>query len=79
MAGDIFDPCGEALGQLYGYLDGVLTPERRDLISIHLDECRNCDEIRLIEIEVRRVVALRCQESPPDHLRDRIARTLGLT
>ena len=77
MAGDVFDPCADALGQLYHYIDGVLTTEQRDMVAIHLAECRNCDEIRLIEVEVRRVVATRCHETAPDSLRERIARALG--
>ena len=31
--------CREALHRVYHFLDGELTPERRDQIARHLDEC----------------------------------------
>ena len=34
--------CDEALEELYGYLDGELTEERRALIGAHIDDCTPC-------------------------------------
>ena len=34
--------CDDALTQLYEYLDGELTPDRRESIRTHLDDCAPC-------------------------------------
>ncbi len=73
------DPCAEALTELFWFLDGELTVERRERISVHLDECGHCDSVRSVEIEVRRVIALKCRDDVPEQLRARIAEALGLT
>ena len=65
--------CEEALAELYTFLDGELTEERRVTIRRHLDDCNPCLEAFDFEAELRRVVAERCRESVPDHLRARIA------
>lgn len=67
------DPCEEALHELYHFLDGELTDERRTLISVHLDGCTTCLGAYDFEAELRRVVAERCRETVPEHLRLRIA------
>jgi mycothiol system anti-sigma-R factor len=70
--------CDEAVHQLYEYLDGELTSERRDLIRHHLDECPPCFEAYDFEAELRLLIAQKCREQVPDHLRARVARALGL-
>jgi len=70
--------CGDAVHQLYLYLDGELTAERRDLIQHHLDECPPCFEAYDFEAELRLLIAHKCREQVPDHLRARVARALGL-
>ncbi len=67
------DPCEEALHELYHFLDGELTDERRTLISGHLDGCTTCLGAFDFEADLRRVVAERCRESVPQELRLRIA------
>lgn len=67
------DPCEAALHELYHFLDGELTDERRALISSHLDGCTTCLGAFDFESELRRVVAERCRETVPTHLRERIA------
>jgi mycothiol system anti-sigma-R factor len=70
------DPCEQALQSLYHFLDGELNDARRSLISSHLDDCTTCLGAYDFEAELRRVVAERCRESVPDHLRMRIAALL---
>ncbi len=70
--GDGFD-CDEAVHQLYHYLDGELTDGKRKLISEHLDFCAPCAGAAEFEVELRRVIAMRCQERVPDSLLRRIA------
>lgn len=70
------DPCEEALHELYHFLDGELTNDRRSLITNHLDSCSTCLGAFDFEADLRRVVAQRCQETVPDALRQRIANLL---
>jgi mycothiol system anti-sigma-R factor len=76
--GDDQDICSDAVHQLYLYLDGELTPERRALIMQHLDACPPCFEAFDFEAELRIVIAHKCREQVPDHLRERVARALGI-
>jgi mycothiol system anti-sigma-R factor len=71
------DPCEEALHELYHFLDGELTDDRRRLISSHLDGCSTCLGVFDFEVELRRVISQRCRDSVPDGLRERIARAIG--
>ncbi|HEX9994470.1 MAG TPA: mycothiol system anti-sigma-R factor [Acidimicrobiales bacterium] len=65
--------CDEALHQLYVFLDGELTQERRELIRHHLDECIPCLGAFDFEAELRVVMAQKCRDSVPTSLRQRIA------
>lgn len=67
------DICIEAVEVLYQYLDGELTEERRLVISRHLDDCPPCYDAYGFETELRIVVAQKCRERVPDHLRERVA------
>ena len=60
--------CQDALHELYGYLDGELTDDRRAAIHRHLDECQPCAEPYDFEAELRDVVRRKCQEQVPDNL-----------
>jgi mycothiol system anti-sigma-R factor len=60
--------CQDALHELYGYLDGELTDDRRAAIHRHLDECQPCAEPYDFEAELREVVRRKCQEQVPDNL-----------
>jgi len=65
--------CEEALAELYTFLDGELTPERRELIASHIDDCNPCLEVFDFEAELRIVVSQKCREEVPESLRLRIA------
>jgi mycothiol system anti-sigma-R factor len=68
--------CDETLVELYTFLDGELTEERRTYIQSHLDDCGPCLEAFDFEAELRIVIAQKCQEPCPDQLRQRIAQAL---
>jgi len=68
--------CDDALHELYGYLDGELTVERRTIIQRHLDDCPPCYEAFDFEAELRIVIARKCTEQVPDSLKQRIADAL---
>jgi mycothiol system anti-sigma-R factor len=65
--------CEDALQELYVYLDGELTPEKRTEIKHHLDDCSPCFEAFDFEAELRMVISKRCRDEVPEALRDRIA------
>ncbi len=73
----MIDPCEEALIELYGYLDGELTDDRRSTISRHLDDCTTCLGAFDFEVELRQVIVSKCQERVPDSLRSKIAGLLS--
>lgn len=68
--------CSETVHRLYHYLDGELTEQRRLAIAAHLDGCGDCFEALGFEAELRKVVADRCRDRVPEHLRTRIAEAL---
>lgn len=65
--------CDEAIRQLYHYLDGELTTERRQRIAVHLDECGWCGDAAGFEAELRVVIASHCRDRVPEALRARVA------
>jgi mycothiol system anti-sigma-R factor len=70
--------CGEAIVEIYQYLDGELTAWKRTAISRHLDDCPPCAEGFTFEIELRQVIATKCRDRVPPELKRRIAEALGL-
>jgi len=76
--GDVSDvDCQEAVRQLYVYLDGELTEERRVQIAVHLDECGPCADAAEFEAELRAVVSSRCKDRVPDSLIARVAAAIA--
>lgn len=65
--------CAEAVRQLYRYLDGELTDDRRREIAVHLDECGWCGEAAGFEAELRALIAKRCRDRVPEALKARVA------
>lgn len=68
--------CDETIHELYHFLDGELTEERRRKIEFHLSHCGPCVDIVEFESDLRRVIADRCRERVPDELRSRIAKLI---
>ncbi len=64
--------CDDAIRELYRFLDGALTIERRTVITAHIEECSHCLEVFDFEAELRQVIAMRCREEVPEALRRRI-------
>lgn len=69
MTGD----CNDALKELYEFLDGELTDERRGLIHDHIERCNPCLEAFDFEVELKQVIAAKCREECPEELRARVA------
>ena len=71
--------CEAALAEIYTYLDGELTDEKRTLIASHLEGCNPCIEAFDFEAELRIVISTRCRNDElPESLRIRIAEKLTL-
>jgi mycothiol system anti-sigma-R factor len=70
--------CEDALHELYGFLDGELTEERRKLIRRHLEDCQPCAEPYDFEAELREVVRRKCQEQVPDRLIIKVRQALEI-
>ena len=68
--------CDEAVHQLYHYLDGELTDERRSKIAEHLNYCGPCGGAVEFEAELRVVIASRCKDRVPEALIQRIAKAI---
>jgi mycothiol system anti-sigma-R factor len=68
--------CSDALEELYTYLDGELTENKRSLIEHHLDGCSPCFEAFDFEAELRIVISRRCHDDVPESLKLRIAQEL---
>ena len=71
--------CEQALAEIYTYLDGELTDEKRSLIAGHLEGCNPCIEVYDFEAELRVVISTRARnETVPESLRLRISEKLTL-
>lgn len=68
--------CEESLHELYNFLDGELTEERRAAIQRHLDGCQPCAEPYDFEAELRQVIRRKCQEQVPDSLVEKVLKAL---
>ena len=70
--------CREVLSEVYLYLDLECDDSRREVISVHLDECSPCLREYGIEQEVKALVARCCgDETAPASLRERLRAKLA--
>lgn len=69
--------CNDAVSQLYYYLDGELTDDRRKEISVHLDRCQHCANAAGFETELRQVIANHCRDRVPEALIARVAESIA--
>jgi mycothiol system anti-sigma-R factor len=69
--------CVEALHEIYLFLDGELTEEKRVTITAHLDDCPPCGGAYDFELELRTVISRRCHDQVPEGLRAKIADVLS--
>jgi mycothiol system anti-sigma-R factor len=70
--------CQEALEELYTFLDGELTVEKREHIRHHLDDCNPCLGAYDFEAELRIVISAKCKEPVPESLKQRILEALEI-
>ena len=71
--------CSDALAEIYTYLDGELTEDKRTRIAGHLAGCNPCIEAFDFEAELRLVISTRAHNDPvPEQLRIRILERLTM-
>ena len=68
--------CSDAVHTMYHFLDGEITPEKRQHIQQHLEQCLPCFEAFDFEAELRQLIAHKCREQAPEGLRERIAEAI---
>ena len=69
--------CAEVVAELYHFLDGELTVERRVHIERHVGGCTDCHEVIEFHAELKLTISQKCRDEVPDHLRERIIRALS--
>ncbi len=70
--------CDETQEHVHLLLDGALGIFRRRSVVRHLGGCSHCAEEVAFEYEFRQLVARKCTEQAPDHLRQKIIESIGL-
>jgi len=71
--------CSDTLHELYHFLDGELTDDKRARIQEHLESCPPCFEAYDFEAEIKQYIAQKCRDRMPDELRARIAAAIAHT
>ena len=64
--------CKESIEELYSYLDGELTEDKREVIRNHLDKCQPCLDAFDFEDDLRKLISMKCKDHVPDGLKDRV-------
>jgi mycothiol system anti-sigma-R factor len=65
--------CAELIAEVWTLLDGECTPETRQKLKQHLDECPPCLRIFGIEEQFKALIATKCSgDKAPEGLRERL-------
>ena len=64
--------CGEALQNLYLFIDHEIDDASCDEIQTHLDDCSTCLSAYDLEQVVRKLVSRSCSEVAPQPLREKV-------
>lgn len=65
--------CAELIAEVWTLLDGECTPETRQKLRKHLDECPPCLRIFGIEEQFKALIATKCSgDRAPEGLRERL-------
>jgi anti-sigma factor (TIGR02949 family) len=70
--------CDDLLHELADFLHGEVTPEKRQQLQDHLDECPPCLETADFQAQLRALVAKRCCEEVPDALKSKVIAMLSI-
>jgi mycothiol system anti-sigma-R factor len=65
--------CAELIAEVWTLLDGECTPETRQKLKQHMDECPPCLRLFGIEEQFKALFATKCSgEKAPESLRERL-------
>jgi mycothiol system anti-sigma-R factor len=65
--------CAELIAEVWTLLDGECTPETRQKLKQHLDECPPCLRLFGIEEQFKALIATKCSgDKAPEGLRERL-------
>jgi mycothiol system anti-sigma-R factor len=68
--------CNEAIHELYEFIDGEVTPQRRAEIQAHLEACLPCFQAYDFEAELRIMIGRKCRDEAPPSLHNRVSDAL---
>ena len=65
--------CAEVLAEVWTLLDGECSPETRDKLRKHLEDCPPCFQVYGLEERIKGLISTKCSgERAPDSLRARL-------
>jgi mycothiol system anti-sigma-R factor len=65
--------CAAVMAEVWTLLDGECTPETRDRLRRHLEECPGCLRHYGVEEQIKKLIARKCGgEKAPEQLRQRL-------
>lgn len=64
--------CGDAVDQLYQYLDSELDPETAASVRSHLEDCNGCEESFQFERRLKSVIRDHLTEEMPRSLEEKV-------
>ncbi|GBE65633.1 anti-sigma factor RshA [Mycobacterium sp. MFM001] len=72
--------CAEVLAEVWTLLDGECTPETRQKLRQHLEECPGCLRHYGLEERIKALIAMKCRgEKAPEGLRERLRLEISRT
>lgn len=72
--------CAEVIAEVWTLLDGECTPETREKLRKHLEECPPCLRLYGLEERIKELIAAKCRgEKAPERLRERLRLEISRT
>lgn len=72
--------CTEVIAEVWTLLDGESTPETREKLRRHLEECPVCLRLYGVEERIKALIARKCSgEKAPQGLRERVRLEISRT
>jgi mycothiol system anti-sigma-R factor len=72
--------CAAVMAEVWTLLDGEVTPETRDKLRHHLEECPGCFRQYGVEERIKQLIAIKCGgDKAPERLRQRLLLEISRT